>query len=154
MRLTIAELTLGSGTLGICPMPGRAGFYQADLEALRHWQPTVVLSLTTDEEFARVAPNFARDLAALGIDWLHFPIIDYGIPKTGWAEVSVKLHAILAGGGKVLAHCMGGCGRSGTALLRLMVEAGEDPHHALARLRAVRPCAVERDEQFDWAASL
>jgi protein-tyrosine phosphatase len=47
---------------------------------------------------------------------------------------------------------MGGCGRSGTAALRLMVEAGENPKAALQRLRAVRPCAVETPEQFQWAA--
>ncbi len=39
------------------------------------------------------------------------------------------------------------------ALLRLMVEAGEDPGAALSRLRAVRPCAVETAAQFDWAAA-
>ena len=47
---------------------------------------------------------------------------------------------------------VGGCGRSGTAVLRLMVEAGEEASVALGRLRAVRPCAVETPEQFAWAA--
>ena len=49
----------------------------------------------------------------------------------------------LQGKGRVLIHCMGGCGRSGMAALRLMIEAGEAPGAALERLRAVRPCAVE-----------
>jgi hypothetical protein len=49
---------------------------------------------------------------------------------------------------------MGGCGRSGTALLRLMVESGEDPIPALTRLRAARPCAVETPAQFAWASVL
>ena len=51
----------------------------------------------------------------------------------------------------MLVHCRGGCGRSGMAVLRLMVEAGEAPEEALARLRAVRPCAVETEAQMDWA---
>ncbi len=55
-------------------------------------------------------------------------------------------------GGRVLVHCMGGCGRSGMALLRLMVESGEPADRALARLRAVRPCAVETPEQLAWAS--
>jgi len=54
-------------------------------------------------------------------------------------------------GGSVLVHCKGGCGRSGMAALRLMVEAGEDPHLAFARLRDVRPCAVETEAQLAWA---
>jgi hypothetical protein len=31
------------------------------------------------------------------------------------------------------------------------VEAGETPGAALARLRAVRPCAVETEAQLAWA---
>ena len=38
------------------------------------------------------------------------------------------------------------------ALMRLMVEAGEDADEALERLRAARPCAVEREAQRAWAA--
>ncbi len=34
---------------------------------------------------------------------------------------------------------------------RLMVEAGEAGDRALARLRAVRPCAVETEAQMGWA---
>lgn len=153
MRLTIAELPLGRGILGICPMPGRAGFYQADLEALRHWGPALVITLTTTEELSRIAPDLPADLARLGIRWLHFPVTDYGIPGAGWPEVSAAAHAEITLGNKVLAHCMGGCGRSGTALLRLMVEAGEAPDLALTRLRAARPCAVETEAQYAWASA-
>jgi hypothetical protein len=35
--------------------------------------------------------------------------------------------------------------------LRLMVEDGEAPDAALARLRAARPCAVETNAQMRWA---
>jgi protein-tyrosine phosphatase len=154
MRLTIAELPLGRGKLGICPMPGRAGFYQADLEALRHWGPALVITLTTAEELSRIAPDLPADLARLGIRWLHFPVADYGIPTEGWPEVSAAAHAEITQGNKVLAHCMGGCGRSGSALLRLMVEAGEAPDLALTRLRQARPCAVETEAQYAWATTL
>ena len=60
--------------------------------------------------------------------------------------------AVVAGGGRVLFHCLGGCGRSGMAVLRLLVEMGEAPEAALERLRRVRPCAVETGDQCDWAA--
>ena len=36
-------------------------------------------------------------------------------------------------------------------VLRLMMECGERPAAALARLRAVRPCAVETQAQMAWA---
>jgi hypothetical protein len=38
------------------------------------------------------------------------------------------------------------------ALMRLMVEAGEDAEPALQRLREVRACAVETEDQRAWAA--
>ena len=49
---------------------------------------------------------------------------------------------------------IGGCGRSGMAVLRLMIEAGEDAETALARLRTIRPCAIETDAQMAWARDL
>jgi len=57
----------------------------------------------------------------------------------------------LQGGGRVLIHCRGGCGRSGMAALRLMIESGEEAGAALSRLRALRPCAVETEAQMAWA---
>jgi protein-tyrosine phosphatase len=47
---------------------------------------------------------------------------------------------------------MGGCGRSGSVALRLMVETGEAAADAFIRLRAARPCAVETDAQYRWAS--
>ncbi len=154
----IAELPLGAGLLGICPMPGRSGDYAGDLTVISAWRPSLVLTMTgVHELYIKGAAGFGTDLAALGIVWAHLPIADFGIPdgnvQTAWPNVSLQARGILANGGKVLAHCMGGCGRSGTALLRLMVEMGEDAEAALNRLRAVRPCAVETPARFQWAAA-
>ncbi len=157
MALTIAELALGGGVLAISPMPGRGGAYQADLRDLLGFGPELVLTMTTGEELAsKGAATLPYDLAAQGIGWLHLPIADFGAPDAVtaglWREASARAQEVLAQGGKVLVHCMGGCGRSGMATLRLMVEAGEDPAGALTRLRAVRPCAVETPEQYGWAS--
>lgn len=154
MRLTIAELALGQGVLGISPCPGRAGFYEADLTAIQHWQPSLVVSFITAGELGRTAPGLGADLSQSGIQWAHLPIADYDTPSTGWTEIAALAQAELAQGHKVLLHCMGGCGRSGTAALRLMIEAGEAPDPALNRLRLARPCAVETPEQFLWATQV
>jgi hypothetical protein len=153
----IAELVCRAGRLGIAPMPGRSGCYDADLTAILRWGAGLVLTMTTGGELARSgAAGLGADLEASGVAWRHLPIPDYGAPppKTDvlWPEVSGEAHALLADGGRVLAHCYGGCGRSGMALLRLMVEAGDDADPALARLRDVRPCAVETGAQMAWAA--
>ena len=152
MRLTIAELAVGQGGLGISPCPGRAGFYAADLIAIRHWQPALVVSLLSPEELERVCPTLGFDLKDADIAWAHLPTADYDTPGEGWEAISIAVHSELEAGHKILLHCMGGCGRSGTAALRLMIEAGEAPDPALNRLRQVRPCAVETPEQFLWAS--
>lgn len=158
MALTIASLPVGRGTLALSPMPGRGASYAADLADLLALGPALVLSMTTTEELAaRGAGSLPADLARHGIAWRHLPIADFGAPDDQtaalWPAVAGQALAALASGGRVLVHCMGGCGRSGMAVLRLMVEAGEQPPAALARLRAVRPCAVETDAQYEWAAN-
>lgn len=157
MALVIAELPVGGGMLGIGPMPGRSGAYAADVRDLLAWGPDLALTMTTGEELVQKgADRLPQDLAESGVDWLHLPIGDYGAPTgdtlAAWPRASARARDVLAAGGKVWVHCMGGCGRSGTVALRLMVEAGEDATQALDRLRAVRPCAVETPEQFNWAA--
>lgn len=156
--MVIAELTVGGGVLGIGPMPGRGGGYAADLAELLAWGPGLALTMTTAEELAaKGADGLPGDLAQAGVEWRHLPIGDYGAPVgqtlAAWPGASARAREVLAAGGKVWVHCMGGCGRSGTAALRLMVEAGEDASAALERLRTVRPCAVETPEQFQWAAA-
>ena len=153
MAYAISELPLGPGWIGIAPMPGRAGAYQADLNAILQWGAGMVLTMTTVQE---LAGDLGADLEAAGVLWRHLPVGDFGAPSDEvaalWPGVSSEALEILSSGGKVLAHCYGGCGRSGMALLRLMVDTGEAPETALARLRSVRPCAVETGAQFDWAA--
>ncbi len=155
-KFTIYPLDIGAGQVALSPIPGRSGSYEADLSTILHWGPDLVLSMTTQSELDRMgASGFGDDLAAVGVTWCHLPIVDFGAPDgnvaNAWIEVSTLSADILARGGKILTHCFGGCGRSGMAALRLMIEAGEAPDAALERLRKTRPCAVETDAQRRWA---
>lgn len=148
----IATVPLGRGAVGISPMPGASGDYTPDLETLIAWRPDLVLSMTEPGELRGPLPG---DLARAGVAWLAFPVADMNAPTAqpaqNWAAVSTRAHGVLAAGGRLLVHCFGGCGRSGMAVLRLMVETGEAPDAALARLRRARPCAVETESQRAWA---
>ncbi|MFN4129535.1 MAG: protein phosphatase [Paracoccaceae bacterium] len=157
MTLEIAEIPALGGTLALCPMPGRHGDYAGDLATLLAWRPELVLTMTTKLELAiKGAATLPADLTAAGIAWLHLPVPDFGTPRPGtaalWPDTSACARAALAQGGRVLAHCMGGCGRSGMVVLRLLTDAGEDPQTALTRLRIARPCAVETKAQIRWAS--
>ena len=156
MSFGISSLSAGAGDLGICPAPGRFGDYPADMASVMAWAPRLVLTMTEPCELDRIgAARFGPDLEKHGIGWVHLPIRDFGAPQGAtlaqWPEASGRARAVLSAGGRVLVHCYGGCGRSGMALLRLLVEMGEEVDVALHRLRAVRPCAVETDAQMIWA---
>ena len=156
-QLVIYALQVGGGTLALTSMPGRGGDYCIDLDTIAAWQPGLVVSMTTDVEMLQDgAQEFGSDIQSRASRWVHLPIEDFGAPTKAiddaWPSVSAAARHALSGGGRVLVHCRGGCGRSGMVVLRLMVECGERADTALQRLRAVRPCAVETDAQLAWAS--
>ena len=152
----IHALPVAGGILAIAPLPGRGDRYRDDLAHICDWRPALVVSLTTEAELrASGAQDIGAHLQDSGTRWAHLPVEDYAHPdpevEETWHSTSRSALAALQGGGRVLVHCKGGCGRSGMAALRLMIEAGEDADAALKRLRAVRPCAIETDAQLQWA---
>ncbi|KIC45302.1 MAG: protein-tyrosine phosphatase family protein [Ruegeria sp.] len=157
-QMVIHALQVGGGSLALSSMPGRGGDYAGDLELVAGWQPGLVISMTTEIEMIKDgARDFGRDVQSRASRWAHLPIDDFGAPsaeiRERWKSVSASARQALSGGGRVLVHCRGGCGRSGMVVLRLMVECGENPDTALTRLRALRPCAVETDDQLHWATA-
>lgn len=152
-EFVIHSLQVHKGELAITPMLGRTRHYYADWLRLMEWHPDLVLSMTSQAELERKgAGTLGADLANEGIAWLHLPVVDFGVPTDlDWPAVRDQALRVLASKGRVLVHCFGGCGRSGMMALRLMIAAGEAPDTALARLRQIRPCAVETDAQMDWA---
>jgi protein-tyrosine phosphatase len=153
IEFAIYSLPVGGGVLALSPMPGRTRHYHTDWQHLIAWKPDLVLTMTTKAELERKgAGTLGPDLLAAGIGWLHLPVTDFGVPEgMDWAGVHNETRSVLANSGRVLIHCFGGCGRSGMMVLRMMIAAGETGDAALARLRQIRPCAVETDAQLAWA---
>ncbi|MFP7675308.1 protein phosphatase [Marivita sp. S0852] len=154
--MIVYALSVDQGILGISSLPGVNGDYAGDVRHLAEWKPAIVVSLVTEVELvAAGAAGLWRDLGDAGTRWEHLPIADFDVPDDdfmeNWPAVSNTARRALLGGGRVLLHCRGGCGRSGMVALRLMIEVGEAADEALERLRAVRPCAVETPAQMAWA---
>jgi protein-tyrosine phosphatase len=152
-HFAIYDLPVAAGQVALCPVPGASGDYVRDLRATLDWTPALVISLTAQHEMDVCgAGRLGTDLAQQGIDWLHLPVLDYGVPTDmDWPELYRQIIGYLSKGRRVLVHCRGGCGRSGMLVLRMMIATGENPDTALVRLRAIRPCAVETDAQYEWA---
>lgn len=143
--LAIATLPLAKGgAIGIAPCP-----MAADAAAIAAWRADVILTLI---EPGPAAGAVAALAAALGIPWLHLPISDFAVPDAAftaaWRDRGPALRRQLAGGGRVLVHCLAGRGRSGMIAARLLVELGAAaPAAAIAAVRNARPGAIETEAQ-------
>jgi ADP-ribosyl-[dinitrogen reductase] hydrolase len=61
---------------------------------------------------------------------------------------------MLCDASNIVVHCRGGIGRAGMVAARLLVELGDAPDVATAKVRAARhPKAVETLEQERWATN-
>ena len=152
----ISELSFGDGVIGMSPIPGAKGDYAKEMQEWLAWKPDAVLSMTGHAEMKKLgSADIPDDLRDANVQWLHFPVDDFQAAPADrdmlWDPISQTLHRILNEGGRVIVHCRGGCGRTGMAVLRLMIEAGEHSEDAMNRLRGIRPCAVETRHQKDWA---
>lgn len=155
----ISQLALQPcGEIALSRMPGSVTRIEDDVSAIISLNCACVLTLTPFEELkAAGAERLPLLLERNTIEWHHFPIEDYGTPssqqKEAWSVLSTRLHQHLEQDRRILVHCYAGVGRSGMVALRLLVERGADPVEALARIRDIRPGAVERSSQYDWAVS-
>jgi ADP-ribosyl-[dinitrogen reductase] hydrolase len=151
--------TGGEIGFSVCPgmkIPGLPAMWNrdldADLDAVVRWGAVAVATLIEDAEMRRLTVSLLGEgVRRRGVEWYHLPIPDRRAPtaefEAGWAEAGARLRAHLLAGRKVFVHCRGGLGRSGTVAARLLIELGETPAAALARVRAVQPAAVEVAEQ-------
>jgi protein-tyrosine phosphatase len=154
---SITTLPLSRGLLALAPLPGIDGDLGGDLDRIADWHPDLIVTLTEPGEMKALnAGRLPKRMTQRALPWAAFAIPDFGTPPAGadWATLGAAVHGILDRGGRVLVHCRGGLGRSGMIALRLMVEHGEDPGAALARLRAARPGAVETEAQLQWATDI
>jgi len=125
---------------------------EVDISALQSWQTAVVIPLNEAWELEQLGvPTLGGALVAAGIEWHHLPIADGGVPdaafERAWQIISPDLHSRLSAGERVVVHCKGGLGRTGTIAARLLIETGIAPETAMALVRKARPGAIENDAQ-------
>lgn len=169
LRIDSVNYPFTRGEIGmtLCPgkqqARGRSGArwqrdLAADLDAIRGWGADHLLTFVEAHELLHLkVPTIGAEATARGLRWHHLPIEDGGVPSElvfkRWRQVSFELHHCLSQGGKVVLHCMGGLGRSGTMGALVLIEAGTKPEQAVERIRAARPGAIETSEQEDWLMS-
>jgi protein-tyrosine phosphatase len=157
-----------SGLLGMTLCPGKKDPYarfgvwdrdlQADLDVVRGWGASAVVTLIEDFEFGLLGvPGFGAKVSA-AFRWLWLPIPDGGVPdddfEARWSSAGPELHGRLAAGERVLIHCRAGLGRTGLVAARLLVESGMTPLQALNAVRAARRGTVETPAQERYVLAL
>ena len=163
-NLAIEGLT---GVIGLTFCPGKkqrgaiSGDWDrdlaADLEAIRSWGAKALVTLMESEELTAVRVRLSEldeKTASFGLEWHHLPIRDVDVPDERfedlWTYSGVRLRSLLVKGEKVVIHCLGGLGRTGTVAGRLLVEFGVTPRDAINAVRSARAGTVETRKQEEY----
>jgi ADP-ribosylglycohydrolase/protein-tyrosine phosphatase len=131
--------------------PGNATSIQI-FGQLPKWKPFIVVTLMEAEELDRMGVGaLGEAVERAGMDWHFLPIVDVSVPdehfENLWIYSGHVLRNALTLKKKILIHCRGGLGRTGTIAARLMIELGERPVTAIRKVRQVRTGAIETPEQ-------
>jgi protein-tyrosine phosphatase len=149
----------GAG-VGVVICPGRRDRgrdLDEDLDALVACGTTALIGLITDPELAVVGvPDLPARARSVGIDYTLLRVPDQRVPTLAEAQGLVDTTLTrLQRGERIVFHCLGGLGRSGTLAACVVAALGVAPEQAVARVRAARgPRALETRMQQDFVAEL
>ena len=116
----------------------------ADLDRLKELGATTLVPLLEDDELVRLKiPNLVDEARKRGLDVLRFPFHDGGVPrsmKKTYRFVDELRMRVGGKGERIVIHCNGGLGRSGTiaACVRLIMNLDSSPSDAIASIRGIR----------------
>lgn len=86
-------------------------------------------------------------MLALGYVRRNIPVRDFHPPTVGQLGEFVDFVSQLRAGSKVVVHCQGGVGRTGTFAVAYWSAKGLPAAEAIRKIRKARPYAVETPEQ-------
>ena len=131
----IGDRIAGSG------YPGSGEVLGENLAILRKQNFRAILSLLESPLDQAMTREF-------GFECLHLPIQDFTAPTVDQVARSIEfLRKNSEEGFKVLVHCLGGYGRTGTILACYLVSEGTPPEEAIATVRKLRPGSIEVPSQ-------
>ena len=160
--LKIDAMPCGGGLLGMTLCPGKQvnSYYgdrwerdlALDLRVIADWGASTLVSLMEEHEFPMLrVPELGEVAEQAGLEWHLLPIEDGDVPDERferlWTYSGHVLRNKLESGERIVLHCRGGLGRTGTIGARLAIECGLAPEDALRRVREARADTVETPEQ-------
>lgn len=163
LRIDALAVPQSRGLLGLTLCPGkhqtgalsRASWQRnldEDLKVIQAWGAGAVITLNESAELADLkVPHIGDKVLSLGMAWIHMPIKDQYAPDNRfmatWPELSETIHGWLDMGERILIHCKGGLGRTGTVAAMLLIERGINWKEAMHLVRQSRPGSIETSIQ-------
>ena len=151
--LEIDAIPCGGGLLGMTLCPGKqvtSNPYSRwerdlslDMSVIVDWGASTLVSFMEEHEFHCFGVADLGDVVEKAeLEWHCLPIVDVSIPDERferlWTYSGHVLRGKLALGKRIVLHCRGGWGRTGTIGARLLIECGVAPEEA-SRCRALGP---------------
>ncbi len=155
----LPEASHGAGGLALTLLPGRRDYGRdltVDLETIRAGRITHVVSMLSHEEYGRYGVDgLGAAFEAAGLQHFSLPVLDQAVPSIPQMQGLVAwMRQAVHAGGRVLVHCVGGLGRSGTAAACYLVDQGMGADLAIAAVRRARsPRAIENASQERFVRS-
>ena len=131
------------GKLYVMPHPDPGRLHQV-LDDIRDRAVTTVVSLLADRDVVDLGLEqedaFCR---ALGLRFIHHPIVDFGLPQpASFADLVKSLARDLAAGQSIVIHCRAGIGRSGMLACCILKQLGATADEAIACVSEARTTSV------------
>ena len=149
----IYKFPLKNSFIALSPLPGRVDI-ESDLKMINENEITNVVTLVSTEELTHYGvPDLLNRFENSGIEVLHSPIADYGLPGADQMKtILIWVHKKVKAKENILIHCVGGLGRSGTVMAvyakAYLGKTGED---AIQFVRSIRgQDAIETAEQQNF----
>jgi protein-tyrosine phosphatase len=143
-----------SGRLAVMPRPRGGDWLDDEVRSLRRAGVDVLACLLTGEEMAELGlAGEADSCASAGVEFLHFPIPDRGVPTSSRDTLAVvrALAGRLGEGKAVAVHCRQGVGRSALVAACVLARLGDTPEAAFERVARARGCPVpDTPGQREW----
>lgn len=150
------EVFDNGAALILTPCPGTKGVELAtSLRELKEQGAVAVITALETEEMDSAGVSALPEMAKQsGLEWYHLPIEDDHAPdanfETKRLAISPRIHQILADGGKVVLHCMGGSGRTGLLAAHILLELDWELDRIIREVQALRPGAFTKPLQVEY----
>ena len=146
------------GKLYLHSMPGRYEKLSKSFQEMRRLSIDQILSLVSMEETEQKSPFYAEAIKSndMPCEYVSYPITDAGVPgdRHHFAAFVEEAATRLKNNKRLLIHCSGGIGRTGTMACCILIAMGlsEDDAEIAVRKAVARPETHEQRLFVHWYA--